>query len=204
MRRLVGRERGTAARLTRAISLIDKYSKSLNLTGSVGMDGLWKQAGEAVAAVVAVERSLGRELSVADRWLDVGSGGGFPGLVVASCVPADLFLLEPRAKRAAFLEMGLASLGGTGRRVMRGRLESGGLEGLAPADSGALEAGGSFRILSARAVFAPDLWVERARVLAATESVVVLHLGCGDAPPAGVRELARVDFDRWSVAVVTV
>ncbi len=43
--------------------------------------------------------------------IDIGSGGGFPGLVLG-CVRSDIcHLVEPRAKRAAFLEAACASLG---------------------------------------------------------------------------------------------
>lgn len=36
-------------------------------------------------------------------WLDIGSGGGFPGLVVGILRNTPTILIEPRAKRAAFL-----------------------------------------------------------------------------------------------------
>ena len=43
--------------------------------------------------------------------VDIGSGGGFPGLVLG-CVRADrCHLVEPRAKRAAFLDTASRSLG---------------------------------------------------------------------------------------------
>jgi 16S rRNA (guanine527-N7)-methyltransferase len=43
--------------------------------------------------------------------LDIGSGGGFPGLVLACCRAEATYLVEPRAKRAAFLEATAKSLG---------------------------------------------------------------------------------------------
>ena len=36
--------------------------------------------------------------------LDIGSGAGFPGMVLACCRVEPTHLIEPRAKRAAFLE----------------------------------------------------------------------------------------------------
>src|SRR5687767_1639503 len=46
-----------------------------------------------------------------DRWIDVGSGAGFPGVVLAACFPESSFvLLEPQRRRAAFLEMQAARL----------------------------------------------------------------------------------------------
>jgi 16S rRNA (guanine527-N7)-methyltransferase len=36
-------------------------------------------------------------------WLDIGSGGGFPGLAVAARHEGEVILVEPRKRRAAFL-----------------------------------------------------------------------------------------------------
>lgn len=36
-------------------------------------------------------------------WLDIGTGGGFPGLVVALCSTRPMTLCEPRRRRADFL-----------------------------------------------------------------------------------------------------
>jgi 16S rRNA (guanine527-N7)-methyltransferase len=47
-----------------------------------------------------------------ERWVDVGSGAGFPGLVLACCFPDCSFTLsEPLRKRAGFLELVAADLG---------------------------------------------------------------------------------------------
>jgi 16S rRNA (guanine527-N7)-methyltransferase len=43
--------------------------------------------------------------------LDIGSGGGFPGLVLACCWFDPIHLVEPRAKRAEFLSRATFSLG---------------------------------------------------------------------------------------------
>jgi 16S rRNA (guanine527-N7)-methyltransferase len=46
------------------------------------------------------------------KLLDVGSGGGFPGLVLAVARPdMEIYLLEPRVKRANFLQYLVRSLG---------------------------------------------------------------------------------------------
>lgn len=44
-------------------------------------------------------------------WVDVGSGGGLPGLVVACIRPEPILLVEPRRKRADFLREAVAKLG---------------------------------------------------------------------------------------------
>ena len=43
--------------------------------------------------------------------LDIGSGGGFPGLVLAALVETPVHLVEPRAKRAGFLHDAANTLG---------------------------------------------------------------------------------------------
>jgi len=43
--------------------------------------------------------------------VDIGSGGGFPGLVLACCREETTHLVEPRAKRAEFLARAAESLG---------------------------------------------------------------------------------------------
>ena len=44
-------------------------------------------------------------------WIDVGTGGGFPGIVVAICRAEPMLLVEPRKRRAAFLDHAVTTLG---------------------------------------------------------------------------------------------
>jgi len=55
-----------------------------------------------------------RELGV-DRFLDLGSGGGFPGLPLAAALPADALLVESIGKKARFLETAVDATGLRGR-----------------------------------------------------------------------------------------
>lgn len=58
------------------------------------------------------------------RLADVGSGGGFPGLVLAAVRPdLSVRLVEARARKAAFLERAVAALGLTGVAVDARRAE---------------------------------------------------------------------------------
>ena len=43
------------------------------------------------------------EAAPAGPWTDIGSGAGFPGMLVAFCVEAPVHLVEPAKKRASFL-----------------------------------------------------------------------------------------------------
>jgi 16S rRNA (guanine527-N7)-methyltransferase len=69
------------------------------------------------AAVMAVHGLPG-----ATSWVDVGSGAGAPGLSLALLSPdLSVTLVEPRAKRVAFLRTVGFSLVGDRARVVRGR-----------------------------------------------------------------------------------
>jgi len=46
-----------------------------------------------------------------DTWIDIGTGGGFPGLAVAIVAPVRMVLVEPRRRRADFLGLCIAKLG---------------------------------------------------------------------------------------------
>ncbi len=55
--------------------------------------------------------------------LDIGSGGGFPGLVLACVHSSPIHLVEPRTKRAAFLDQAAAELGLKHVRVHSSKVE---------------------------------------------------------------------------------
>jgi 16S rRNA (guanine527-N7)-methyltransferase len=53
----------------------------------------------------------GTELSATDVVIDLGSGGGLPGLVLATATSATLVLVEGSARRAAWLKEAVGALG---------------------------------------------------------------------------------------------
>jgi 16S rRNA (guanine527-N7)-methyltransferase len=56
--------------------------------------------------------------------LDLGSGAGFPGLILAAAFAGDFTLAETRRKRATFLSMAAAAMGLTNVKVRAGRLSA--------------------------------------------------------------------------------
>ncbi|CAN5562224.1 16S rRNA (guanine(527)-N(7))-methyltransferase RsmG [soil metagenome] len=57
-------------------------------------------------------------------WLDIGTGAGFPGLVVAALTDRPVLLVEPRKRRADFLGNCCAVLGIADRtKVVTGKIE---------------------------------------------------------------------------------
>jgi 16S rRNA (guanine(527)-N(7))-methyltransferase RsmG len=107
-----------------------------------------------------------------ERWLDVGSGAGFPGLVLACCYPGCTFtLLEPHKRRAGFLEL-MASELGLANVVVDGRR-------LSDVDPG-------FDVAVARAFADPEtaLRAMLGAVFSGGEAIVAVGSGVLVAPPA--------------------
>lgn len=68
--------------------------------------------------------AVARAPRAGERWVDAGSGAGFPGLVLACCYPECLFTLaEPLKRRAGFLELQVAALGLANVRVQPVHIE---------------------------------------------------------------------------------
>jgi len=59
-----------------------------------------------------------------ERWVDVGSGAGFPGMCLAICYPqAGFSLVDANRKKAGFLDMQVLDLGLANVRVFAERAE---------------------------------------------------------------------------------
>ena len=56
------------------------------------------------------EELLRHAFRAGTRILDLGSGAGFPGLVLASALPANFTLIESRRKRASFLAVAVSDM----------------------------------------------------------------------------------------------
>jgi len=80
-----------------------RWNQTVSLVGpAAAEDILDRHYGESLAAL-----ELLGDLQPASplRILDVGSGGGFPGLVLAACLPTSrVTLVEPRSRKVAFLQ----------------------------------------------------------------------------------------------------
>jgi 16S rRNA (guanine527-N7)-methyltransferase len=73
--------------------------------GFIGPGALSPHIAHAFGFLAVLDRARGRVLSFDDRVLDLGAGGGIPGLVLAAECPGVPFsLLEGSVRRAEFLE----------------------------------------------------------------------------------------------------
>ena len=104
------------ARLRQHLALLAKWNRRLNLTSVTDMDDM-------------VVRHLLDSLAIArfvrgDSLLDIGSGGGFPGMPLAVINPQlEVTLLDSRGKRVEFLRYACAALDLGNASVVRGRVE---------------------------------------------------------------------------------
>lgn len=108
------------AAIDRYAALVLAWTERLNLTAT--RDPAAFARDHIVDSLTAVPLFRARGL---DRFLDLGSGAGLPGIPLALAVPAaDCLLVEATAKKAAFLETAIAALGAGDRiRVAAARAE---------------------------------------------------------------------------------
>ncbi|HTL64389.1 MAG TPA: 16S rRNA (guanine(527)-N(7))-methyltransferase RsmG [Pseudolabrys sp.] len=92
--------RETEDRLNRFVESLLRWQNKLNLIGNSTIDEIWTRH-------VADSLQLLPLAPQARTWVDLGSGGGFPGMVVACALTgkagACVHLIESNKKKAAFL-----------------------------------------------------------------------------------------------------
>jgi 16S rRNA (guanine527-N7)-methyltransferase len=105
------------------VALIQKWNKVYNLTALRDpADMLTHHLLDSLTAIAPLSRhTQGR----AARVLDVGSGGGLPGVVLAICMPElNVSCVDTVAKKAAFVQQVAASLKLPNLRGIHARVES--------------------------------------------------------------------------------
>jgi 16S rRNA (guanine527-N7)-methyltransferase len=112
--------RETRDRLTALLALVEKWTRRINLVSAGSLEDGWRRH---VVDSVQVHRAA----PPARHWADLGSGGGFPGLVVAvmeaeRATPARVSLVESDARKCAFLRAAVRELG-LGAEVVSARIE---------------------------------------------------------------------------------
>jgi 16S rRNA (guanine527-N7)-methyltransferase len=95
-------------RLERFVELVIAENERQNLISPATIATIWERH------VVDSLQLLDIVPAGAGRWLDIGTGGGFPGMVLAIGGAQPMLMVEPRRKRATFLgdcvmELGLAN-----------------------------------------------------------------------------------------------
>jgi 16S rRNA (guanine527-N7)-methyltransferase len=106
-----GVSRETQQRLEHFASLFQKWARSINLVAASTLDELWDRHISDSAQIFGLE-------PLPNRWIDLGSGGGFPGIITAIFLTelndGWVNLIESNQKKAAFLRVALAETGARG------------------------------------------------------------------------------------------
>jgi len=89
--------RETLDRLTVYAELLKKWQKAINLVGKSTLKDLWRRHMlDSFQLLSHVDRANG-------SWIDLGSGAGFPALVVAICSEFDVHALESDQRKCLFM-----------------------------------------------------------------------------------------------------
>lgn len=128
------------------VALLQKWNQVYNLTAVRDPQAMLSHHLLDCLAVVAPLRTQLASMAVTEplRLLDVGSGAGLPGLVLAICLPQlQVDCVDTVAKKASFIQQAALSLGLANLRGLHARVES---------------LGAAYHVVSARAFSSlPDL-----------------------------------------------
>lgn len=95
--------RETEAKIERYVELLRREASIQNLVSASTLEDVWSRH-------ILDSEQLTRLASPNASWIDIGSGGGLPGIIVALITGAPTLLVEPRRLRAEFLKRVLADL----------------------------------------------------------------------------------------------
>ncbi|HKO09672.1 MAG TPA: 16S rRNA (guanine(527)-N(7))-methyltransferase RsmG [Alphaproteobacteria bacterium] len=108
--------RETLERLERYAALLRRWQKAVNLVSAGTLPDLWRRH------MLDSAQLLGLVPQRPCRLADLGSGAGFPGLVLAIMGVGEVELVESDARKCAFLREAIRVTGATAR-VYQGRIE---------------------------------------------------------------------------------
>ena len=104
------------ARTQRFVDLLRDENTAQNLVSAVSLDAIWARHIVDSAQLIGLAQGL-------EGWLDIGTGAGFPGIVVAIMTGSTVVMVEPRRRRAEFLSRCVSALRLTEARVIQQRVE---------------------------------------------------------------------------------
>lgn len=120
VRALPGIDALAMERLEQLIAMLAEENQRQNLVSAGSIPEVWQRhIGDSAQLLAHVPRE-----TQAGPWLDLGTGAGFPGLVIACLLPeTEVLMVESRARRIDWLIRVADSLGLTQAKVLGSRLE---------------------------------------------------------------------------------
>lgn len=118
LRQRPGFDRTAEDRLELLVALLIEENGRQNLVSATSLAKIWRRH------IVDSAQLLGHVSRETSPWLDLGSGAGFPGLVIAALRPdTEVLLVESRARRIEWLERATLAMGLECVRVIGSPLE---------------------------------------------------------------------------------
>ena len=113
--------RGTLEKLDLYAALLAEWQEKMNLVGPSTLPQIWNRHFRDSAQLLTLLPPPAHKR----LWLDIGAGGGFPGLVVAALGGGIVHQVESIGKKAKFLEAATAAMGLEGINIVHhARVES--------------------------------------------------------------------------------
>jgi len=147
--------RETVERLNCFAALLRQENERQNLVSAATLGSLWERHILDSAQLVRFQPRAGAS------WVDIGSGAGLPGIVLACLVDGPVTLVEPRRLRGEFLQTVILKLG-LPAHVVRARAEG---------------TTGSFDVITGRAVASLSKFLDLSHHLSTKNTVWVLPKG---------------------------
>ena len=144
-----------------------------NLISPASIASIWARHGVDSAQLLFHVKHNG------SSWLDIGTGGGFPGMIIAILSEAPVTMVEPRRKRAEFLRHCVERLDLRHADVRAAKVEA---------------IDGNYATISARAVASVEKLLQAAEHCATPDTRWILPRGRVEA-----EDLARLQRDRTRV-----
>src|SRR5256885_13055437 len=147
--------RETFERLSAYVELLKSEATRQNLVSKSSQEHIWERHILDSAQLLRFEPHAGA------TWLDVGSGAGLPGIVIACLAEGPIVLVEPRRLRCEFLRHTIEAL------ALRARVECGKVERIVD----------GFDVITGRAVAPLNRFIEMSHHLSTEKTVWVLPKG---------------------------
>lgn len=156
---IVGRfGEGCERRLAAFVDLLIAESERQNLISRSSIAEIWTRHIVDSAQLLTIA-----DVPAAGLWIDIGTGAGLPGMVIAILRDGPVHMVEPRRKRVEFLDMCIDTLGLGNATTLLAKSEA-----IAPRESD---------VISARAVAALPALLASAHHLSGKETIWLLPKG---------------------------